>query len=72
VLHGAGVHMLKASSKRRRTKAEIADSQQAELEKENAIRSKMARLNEVELQLEQQQAQLEEAQRQLDQNQAQL
>ena len=52
MLHGAGVHMLKTGSKRRRTKAEIADSQQAELEKENAIRSKMARLDEVELQLE--------------------
>ena len=43
--------MLKTGSKRRRTKAEIADSQQADLEKENAIRAKMARLDEVEAQL---------------------
>ena len=57
--------MLNTGSKRRRTKAEIVDSQQADLEKENALRAKIARLNEVELQLEAQHAQLEDAQSQL-------
>ena len=64
--------MLKTGSKRRRTKAEIADSQQADLEKENALRAKMAWLNEVELQLGAQQAQLDNAQSQLQENQVQL
>jgi hypothetical protein len=41
--------MLKAGSKRRRTKAEIIDAEQAKLEEENMIRTKMARLEEVEL-----------------------
>ena len=72
VLHGAGVHMLKAGSKRRRTKAEIADSQQADLEKENALRAKMARLDEVERQLAAHEAALEDSQSQLQQNQQQL
>jgi len=68
VLHGAGVHMLKAGSKRRRTKAEIAESNQAEFEKDNVLRSKIARLNEVEAQLEAQQAALDIAQNQLQEN----
>ena len=43
--------MLKAGSKRRRTKAEIVDAEQLKLEEENMIRSKLARLDEVEAQL---------------------
>ena len=72
VLHGAGVHMLKAGSKRRRTKTEIADSQQAELDKENELRTKMARLDEMELRLASQQAQLAMAQNQLQKKDAEL
>ena len=68
VLHGAGVHMLKAGSKRRRTKAEIAESNQAEFEKDNVLRAKIARLNEVEHQLEAQQVALDNSQRQLQEN----
>ena len=64
--------MLKAGSKRRRTKAEINDSQAADLEKENAVRAKMARLDEVERQLAAHEAALEDAQSQLQQNQEQL
>ena len=60
--------MLKAGSKRRRTKAEIADSQQADLEKENSLRAKMARLDEVEHQLAAQEAQLQQAQQELQEN----
>jgi len=40
--------MLKAGSKRRRTKAEIVDAEQLKLEEENMIRAKLARLDEVE------------------------
>jgi len=43
--------MLKAGSKRRRTKAEIVDAEQLKLEEENMIRAKLARLDEVEAQL---------------------
>ena len=64
--------MLKTGSKRRRTKAEIADSQAADLEKENATRAKMARLDEVERQLAAHETALEDAQSQLQQNQEQL
>jgi hypothetical protein len=45
------VHLLKAGSKRRRTKAEIMDDEQSKLEEENMIRTKLARLEMVELQL---------------------
>ena len=68
VLHGAGVHMLKAGSKRRRTKAEIAESNHAEFEKDNVLRAKIARLNDVERQLEAQQVALDNSQRQLQEN----
>ena len=40
--------MLKQNAKRRRTKIEIAEQEAAELEKENMIRTKMARLEAVE------------------------
>ena len=40
--------MLKAGSKRRRTKAEIASGNDAKLEEENVMRAKMARLDELE------------------------
>ena len=43
--------MLKASSKRRRTKAECKADKKAELERENEIRTKFARLDQVEMQL---------------------
>ena len=45
--------MMKAGSKRRRTKAEIKQGEQEKLDKENEIRSKFARLNDVERELEQ-------------------
>ena len=48
VLHGVGVNMLKANSKRRRTKREIEEEKAEELEKENEYRSKMVRLDMVE------------------------
>ena len=44
--------MLKAGSKRRRTKREIEEAKQEELDKENEYRSKVARLEMVELQLQ--------------------
>ena len=72
VLHGAGVHMLKAGSKRRRTKAEIASGNDAKTEEENIIRIKMARLDEMEQQLASQEAQLAMAQNQLHQKDQQL
>ena len=43
--------MLKPGSKRRRTKAEIKQAQQEELDKENETRSKFARLSQVETEL---------------------
>ena len=43
--------MLKAGSKRRRTKAQIIGEEQSKLAEENMIRAKMARLDEVEHQL---------------------
>ena len=43
--------MLKASSKRRRTKAEVKADKKAELDRENEIRTKFARLEQVEMQL---------------------
>jgi len=43
--------MLKAGSKRRRTQAEIAQSNMEALEKENEVRAKLAKLEEVEAQL---------------------
>ena len=49
--------MLKASSKRRRTKAELKRAAQDELAKENETRAKFARLNQVEAELEQTQQQ---------------
>ena len=53
VLHGSGVHMLKKDSKRRRTKAEIAEQEAAALAKENMIATKLAKLDVVENQLAQ-------------------
>ena len=44
--------MLKAGSKRRRTKREIEEDKQEELDKENEYRSKVARLEMIELQLQ--------------------
>ena len=52
--------MLKAGSKRRRTKAQIIDDEQSKLAEENMIRAKMARLDEVEHQLAQQEQQVGE------------
>ena len=43
--------MLKVGSKRRRTKREIEEENQKQLEKENEYRTKMARLDMVEQQL---------------------
>ena len=43
--------MLKAGSKRRRTKAQIIDDEQFKLDEQNMIRTKLARLEEVEAQL---------------------
>ena len=43
--------MLKTGSKRRRNRREIEEAKQSELDKENEYRSKMARLDMVELQL---------------------
>ena len=48
--------MLKAGSKRRRTKQEIEDQEKAKLDQENEVRSKFARLE----QLEQQMAQVQQ------------
>ena len=62
VQHGTGVHMLKPGSKRRRTKAEIKKAQQDELAKENETRSKIARLNQVEAELNEVGAELEHTQ----------
>ena len=50
-MHGAGVHMLKSENKRRRTRREIEEAKQSELDKDNEYRSKMARLDMIELQL---------------------
>ena len=50
-MHGAGVHMLKSENKRRRTRREIEEAKQSELDKDNEYRSKMARLNMTEMQL---------------------
>ena len=44
--------MMKAGSKRRRTKRQIEEEKQEELAKENEYRSKMARLDMVELELQ--------------------
>ena len=44
--------MLKVGSKRRRTRREIEEQKQTELERENDIRSKLARLDMLELQLQ--------------------
>ena len=44
--------MMKTGSKRRRTKAEIKQAEKEKLDKENEIRSKFARLNDVERELE--------------------
>ena len=52
MLHGSGVHMLKSESKRRRTKKEIEEQKQSELERENEIRTKLARLEQVEAELQ--------------------
>ena len=43
--------MLKASSNRRRTKAEVKADRKSELNRENEIRTKFARLEQVEMQL---------------------
>ena len=43
--------MLKSESKRRRTKKEIEEQKQSELEHENEIRTKLARLEQVEAEL---------------------
>ena len=50
-MHGAGVHMLKSKNKRRRTRREIEEPKQFELKKDNEYRSKMARLDMIEIQL---------------------
>ena len=50
-MHGAGVHMLKSENKRRRTRREIEEAKQSELDKDNEYRSKMARLDMIEMQL---------------------
>ena len=50
-MHGAGVHMLKSENKRRRTRREIEEAKQSELDKENEYRTKMARLDMIEMQL---------------------
>ena len=44
--------MLKSESKRRRTKKEIEEEKQSELERENEIRTKLARLEQVEAELQ--------------------
>ena len=44
--------MLKSESKRRRTKKEIEEQKQSELERENEIRTKLARLEQVEAELQ--------------------
>ena len=49
--------MLKASSKRRRTKAELKRAAQEELARENEIRTKFARLTQFERELQQTQEQ---------------
>ena len=51
-MHGAGVHMLKSENKRRRTRREIEEAKQSELEKDNEYRSKMARLDMIEMPLD--------------------
>ena len=43
--------MLKKESKKRRTRREIEEAKQSELEKDNEYRSKMARLDMIEMQL---------------------
>ena len=48
MLQGSGVHLLKKDSKRRRTKAEIIQHEQDKLAEENAIRTKLARIDELE------------------------
>ena len=60
--------MLKPGSKRRRTKAEIKKAQQDELAKENETRSKIARLNQVEAELNEVGAELEHTQHQANVN----
>ena len=45
MLHGVGVNMLKVGSKRRRTKQEVKDDEQAKLNRENEIRTKFAQLD---------------------------
>ena len=45
--------MLKKDSKRRRTKAEIIQQEQDKLAEENAIRAKLARIDELELRVAQ-------------------
>ena len=57
MLHGAGVHMLKKDSKRRRTKIEIAEAEAAALAKENEMNTKLARLDALEAELAQVQQQ---------------
>ena len=52
--------MLKAGSKRRRTKQEIENEEQAKLDHENDVRSKMARLDQLEQQMAQVQQQADE------------
>ena len=44
VHHGIGANMLKAESKRRRTKIEIEEAKLAELARDNAIRTQQARV----------------------------
>ena len=47
--------MLKTASKRRRTKQQIEEDEQAALEKENQIRTQLARVQELQAQKEQMQ-----------------
>ena len=53
VHHGVGANMLKTESKRRRTKQQIEEDKQAEVAKENAMRTHMAQVQELQAQKEQ-------------------
>ena len=53
--------MLKATSKRRRTRAEIEQDTASKLDEENAIKTKLARLDEMELRMAQYEEQLSQA-----------
>ena len=48
---GIGANLLKIDSKKRRTKWEIEEAKQEELEKENVMRAKNANIDQLELQV---------------------